>query len=334
MRFELPEDALALGAGVRDMVSRACPPSVIRAAWPCGDGSAVEGLWRALGDLGLPGLLVPEAAGGLGASELAAVAALEECGHAGVPGPLVETVTCTAPLLASADPLNLLPAVLDGSARVAVQAESGSLVPYAVGSVAVLCLAPPAEILPIAGAAVTGVDTVDGSRALAQVAGEGATLEVDPTALDLARRRAELGTAAFLHGLARRQRDLTVAYVSDRQQFGVPVGSFQAVKHPLADATVGLEFSWPAILRAAASLASGDPSAGLHVSMAKALTSDAAWRMSRVCLQAHGAMGYTVEYDLHLYAKRTWALAYAWGSATEHRGRVAAQLGLHEGMRT
>jgi alkylation response protein AidB-like acyl-CoA dehydrogenase len=70
-------------------------------------------------------------------------------------------------------------------------------------------------------------------------------------------------------------------------------------------------------------MVSNDPDVPLHVSMAKALASDAAYTMSRVCLQAHGAMGYTVEYDLHLFAKRTWALANDWGTAREHRAAVA-----------
>ena len=98
--------------------------------------------------------------------------------------------------------------------------------------------------------------------------------------------RGTLGTAAFLLGLARRQLDLTVAYVRDRKQFGVPIGSFQAVKHPIADAVVGTEFAWPAVLRAAYSLVTGDPHAPLHVSMAKALASDARTRC-RGCVCRH-----------------------------------------------
>jgi alkylation response protein AidB-like acyl-CoA dehydrogenase len=160
-----------------------------------------------------------------------------------------------------------------------------------------------------------GLATVDRTRTLME--SEPVELPAEHVAL------ATLGTAAFLLGLARRQLDLTVAYVKDRKQFGVPIGSFQAVKHPIADAVVGTEFAWPAVLRAAYSLVTNDPDAALHVSMAKALASESAYTMSRVCLQAHGAMGYTVEYDLHLFAKRTWALANDWGTAREHRAIVA-----------
>jgi alkylation response protein AidB-like acyl-CoA dehydrogenase len=122
--------------------------------------------------------------------------------------------------------------------------------------------------------------------------------------------------------------DLTVGYVKERKQFGVPIGSFQAIKHHLADATIALEFAKPVVWRAAASIATGDPDASLHASMAKAAASDAAQAVSDVSLQCHGAIGYTVEYDLHLFLKRTWALARAYGDAAWHRDRVGLALGV------
>ena len=134
--------------------------------------------------------------------------------------------------------------------------------------------------------------------------------------------RGALGTAAQLIGVTRRMLDLTVAYVTERQQFGVPIGSFQAVKHHLADARIALEFARPLVYRAAWSLAAGDPDASVHVSMGKALASDAAVLTSTKTLQTHGAMGYSFEYDLHLFMKRAWAWAGAWGDAPWHRARV------------
>jgi alkylation response protein AidB-like acyl-CoA dehydrogenase len=140
--------------------------------------------------------------------------------------------------------------------------------------------------------------------------------------------RGALGTAAQLVGLGRRMLDLTVAYVAERKQFGVPVGSQQAVKHHLADAALQLQFAAPALYRAAASMAAGSSDAHRDVSMAKALASDAARLVARQALQCHGAIGYTVEYDLHLYLKRAEALARSWGDASWHRGRVAWALQL------
>jgi alkylation response protein AidB-like acyl-CoA dehydrogenase len=123
--------------------------------------------------------------------------------------------------------------------------------------------------------------------------------------------------------------DLTVGYVSERQQFGVPIGSFQAVKHHLADAALALEFARPAVLRAAWSVAHDAPTRPRDVSMAKAMASDAAELVGRKALQCHGAIGYTVEADLHLSLKRTWALARAWGDSAHHTDRVSTHLTTH-----
>jgi alkylation response protein AidB-like acyl-CoA dehydrogenase len=133
---------------------------------------------------------------------------------------------------------------------------------------------------------------------------------------------AVLAAAAQLVGLAQRMLDMTVGYVKDRQQFGVPVGSFQAVKHQLADALMEIAFARPAVQRAAVTLIPRD------VSMAKAMASDAASLTARKALQCHGAIGYTVEYDLHRHLKRTWMLARAHGDAAWHRERIAEELNL------
>jgi alkylation response protein AidB-like acyl-CoA dehydrogenase len=120
--------------------------------------------------------------------------------------------------------------------------------------------------------------------------------------------------------------DQTVAYVSERKQFGVPIGSFQAVKHHLADALLAVAFAEPLVWRAAYSMAEADPEASVHVSMAKASASDAAQKVTDVALQCHGAIGYTVECDLHLFMKRAWSLIRRSGDARLHRRRVSRHL--------
>jgi alkylation response protein AidB-like acyl-CoA dehydrogenase len=200
-------------------------------------------------------------------------------------------------------------------------------VPFAMASRAVLQIGDGLRLLDLGDSRLTPVATVDGSRAAATVRGSGVPLDAPVTPALL---RGRLGAAASLVGLARRQLELTVAYVRDRHQFGAPVGSFQAVKHPMADALVGIEFAWPAVIRAAQSMTDGEPDVAIHVAMAKALASDAAYRVSRVCLQAHGAIGYTTEYDLHLFAKRTWALVADWGASGELREQIAEHLGIPE----
>ena len=138
--------------------------------------------------------------------------------------------------------------------------------------------------------------------------------------IDFDGERATLAAAAQLVGLGQRMLDMTVDYVKERRQFGVPVGSFQAVKHQLADALKELAFARPAVWRAASTLEPRD------VSMAKAMASDAASFVARRALQCHGAIGYTVEYELHRFLKQTWVLARSFGDAAWHRDRIAKEL--------
>jgi alkylation response protein AidB-like acyl-CoA dehydrogenase len=189
-------------------------------------------------------------------------------------------------------------------------------------------------VVPAAAAGRAPRATVDGARAAAELwwnpaeDGGGRLVTDDPAIVQLAFDRGALGTAAFLIGLGQAMLDMTVGYVTERQQFGVPIGSFQAVKHHLADAALALEFARPAVWRAAWSVAHDEPTRGRDVSMAKAMASDAAELVGRQALQCHGAIGYTVEADLHLFLKRTWALARSWGDTAFHTDRVAAALGV------
>ena len=118
---------------------------------------------------------------------------------------------------------------------------------------------------------------------------------------------------------------MTVDYVQERRQFGSPVGVNQAVKHHLADVGKAIEFARPMVYRAAWCLGADDlddVEVATAASMAKMLASDAVDLAARSSLQCHGAIAYTVEYDLQLWLKRGWALAAAWGSARDHRARI------------
>jgi alkylation response protein AidB-like acyl-CoA dehydrogenase len=141
--------------------------------------------------------------------------------------------------------------------------------------------------------------------------------------LDAALDRGALAAAAQLVGAAERCLELAAAYAGQREQFGRPIGSFQAVKHQLADAKVRLEYARPAVWRAAWSVANGHPRRALHVSQAKVQAGLAAQRAARSALQVHGAIGYTWEQDLHLWLRRCWSLELAWGSGAFHLARAA-----------
>ncbi len=328
MRFSPTGDHLALRDAVRELLDRECPPAVVREAWPGGDRQQVTAVWRKLASMGVAGILVPESRGGLGLDETFLVPVLEETGRAALPVPAVETIAVAAPLLAAVGD-DLLGLILGGDLEVACELTGGDLVPYAAVAGAILAgdltaaWIHPGSVLPVAA--------VDGARRLGRLAASSlaaAPLTRDPRLLRLAWQRGALGTAAQLVGLARRMLDMTVGYVKQREQFGVPVGSFQAVKHRLADALLRIEFAAPAIYRAGYSLATGARTADRDVSMAKAMASDAASFVAGAAIQCHGAIAYTVEYDLHLFAKRAWALSRAWGSAAWHREQVALALGL------
>ena len=314
MRFAFTDDQLAFRDATRELLERECPPAVVRAAWTSPTGRAPSA-WARLAEVGVLGALVPEAAGGLGLSLVDLVLVLEETGYAALPEPVVEHAAVAGPLLpdprAAAAGQRTVIAVAEPDAR-AVWADTADLVVVGAGA--------RWRVVERDAVMLEARHSVDGARRLFALGPPPDTAPVitDEQAFD----RGALGVAAQLVGLARRMLDLTVGYVTERHQFGVPVGSFQAVQHHLADARLALEFARPLVYRAAWSLAHHDPAASVHVSMAKAQAAGAAHEAGRAALQCHGAIGYSYEYDLHLFLKRAWALAATWGDARWHRARV------------
>jgi alkylation response protein AidB-like acyl-CoA dehydrogenase len=360
MRFALTSDQAALREAVRDLLRAECTPAAVRAGWPGepeADPARVRAIWSQLTEMGVVGAAVPESAGGLGLDACSVVGMLEEAGRAALPLPLVETAFVAGPLLAEAGGQEeSVERLLGGDLLVGAALDGSGLVPFAtVADLLLVGDARPAEatggsdeaggggarprrdggegvgVALLAPAAATPVAGVDGARAPGRVdlaEADGTPLDVDPAALARAWQRGVLGSAAQLVGLARTLLALSTDYVQERRQFGVAIGTFQAVKHHLANALLALEFAAPAVLRAAWSLDEGSPEAGRDVAMAKALASDAAEQVAATALQVHGAIAYTVEYDLHLFAKRVWAGSRAWGDADWQRAQIAAALGL------
>lgn len=345
MRFAFEDEQLELAAAVRDLLSREVPAERVREAWESEDGR-LRDVWAKLADMGVLGLMVPEAHGGLGFSEEEMVLALTECGRVGLPDPVLSSAMVVAPLLAEVIAQDSAPS---GAAPLAgtwlERLPGGATAVPAFSAARTVAFANSADVIVgYADGELHVVDptsvrlsperSVDGARKLSRLSWEAhpdtllAQGEAARAMIRNAWNRAALGTAAQLLGLGETMLDMTVGYVSERKQFGVPVGSFQAVKHHLADARLQLSFATPMVHRAAHSMANGDPEAHRHVSMAKAMASEASLFVGEQALQCHGAIGYTTEYDLHLYLKRTWALASRFGDARWHRRRVAASLGL------
>jgi hypothetical protein len=318
VRFAFTEDQIAFRDAVRELLAKECPPTVVRDAWGA-DVGRVGRAWPALGEMGVLGILAPESVGGLGLGFVDLVLLLEETGYVALPEPVVEHAAVAMPLLGEPT------AFLGGDETITSSFSHESVVPYAGRADRFLLVHDGAWLLvPRADAVLTPAESVDGARHLARVQcdpGCGTVVGEGPAAA-VAFDRGALGTAAQLIGLTRRMLDMTVEYATERRQFGVPIGTFQAVKHHLADARIALEFARPLVYRAAWSVADDDDDASVHVSMAKATASDAAVLTAKHVLQCHGAIGYSFEYDLHLFMKRAWALAAAWGDAASHRDRV------------
>jgi alkylation response protein AidB-like acyl-CoA dehydrogenase len=290
MQFAFTEDQLAFRDAVRDLLAGTCSPVDVRAAWDADDPWSAD-RWGALVEMGVVDVA------GLGLNEVDLVLLLEEAGWAALPEPLAESA-----LLG------------DGTQKVAAAAADATHVAGAAS----------ADLVVVGTRTYEPVDvdpqpSVDRARRLVRVGDLG-----EPTGeVDDPFDRMAFATAAVLVGLARRLVTMTVEYAKERQQFGQPIGGFQAVKHHLANAHLAVEFAAPAVYRAAWSLANDEPTVGRDVSMAKAMAGDAAEQAARVALQCHGAIGYTFESDLHLWMKRVWALSPAWGDAAFHRRRVA-----------
>jgi len=335
MDFRHGDDPLLLQATVRDFLAKECTPEAVRAIWESQTGRSST-LWKKLAEIGVTGLLVPEAHGGLGFDETTLVLLLEEAGRAALPEPVIGTSAVAVPLLrelGGALAGDWLPRIAAGEAIVAVGHPVSPFVEDA--HVAdLLLLARPGALHAVrsADARITEQPANDPGRRIASVeftpsaATRVAEGERARALLDGALDRGALAAAAAALGACDRMLELAVAYTSQRRQFGKPVGSFQAVKHMLANVKVKLEYARPVVWRAAWSVAHGSPRRSLHVSMAKLAACEAAALGARNALQAHGAIGYTWEQDLHLWMRRAWSLEQAWGRSSFHLGRVRSEV--------
>lgn len=336
MDFAFSDDQLLFRDTVAELFAAKCGPEAVRAAWDEGDGRDAE-LWAALAEMGVIGLTVPESHGGMGMNEIDLLPILTEAGRVAYPAPLLETTAVVAPLLAESAPAAIadrwLPGIADGSVIATIQLAGQPFVSDA--HIANLLVAQRGDSLyavPGDALRLTAQTSVDGARRLFTAEWDDADAErivsgADASAaIDRAFDRGAAAAAAQLIGLSEQMIAMTVAYVVDRKQFGVPIGSFQAVKHHLADAELKVSFARPVVWNAAYALANGSADVARDVSMGKCFASDAANVVARKALQTHGAIGYTTEHDLHFWLKRSWALAGSWGDAAWHRRRVASIL--------
>jgi hypothetical protein len=293
MKFELNAEQTGFARSIDDLLSRADTAAVNR-AWAAGDHEPGLKLWSRLADMGVTSLATE-------ATAVEVCVAFEAIGRHAVPGPWIESAAYLPIALPEVDLSEsratvAMPCALDADVVDDVYVVDGGL---------------------RGGTAGDRVTSIDPSRHLFEVTvGE----PVEHGDLDAAFDLASLATAAELLGAGERVLADSVTYVKQRTQFGRAIGSYQAIKHQLADVRIALDFARPLVFGAAL-----DPTPR-SVSAAKLQAGDAANLAARVGLQVHGAIGYTEEHDLSRWLLRIRALQSAWGSATYHRERLLADL--------
>jgi alkylation response protein AidB-like acyl-CoA dehydrogenase len=333
MDFFFDEDSRLFHDAAKKLLERHCTPDLVRQAWSSTNGS-IPGIWSKMAAQGLMALGIPESLDGLGRNEIDWALILEEAGRCLICEPLCETALVGAGLLSDAFDDDVcrqwLPQVCSGDTKIAFCLPEVPLA-YAADRADLLLLANEEAIhlRTVDSVELTRQRPVDHSQHVFDISWTPRAEDIlvsGPRARDAIKRafdRYAFANAAMLMGVADRMHGMAVEYAKVREQFGRPIGTFQAVQHMLAEAWVEIEFARPLVFRAAHSIATEHTDRSLHVSMAKAAVGRAAYHTSRVALQVHGAIGYTVEYDLHLWMKRAWWLAGRCGDSRWHTSRVA-----------
>ena len=326
MQFAFTQDQLTITEAAREMLVETCTPAELRKQLEAGNARD-DARWSTISEMGLIGMLAPEAVGGLGMTMVDLIGIAEAAGYVGLPEPLVEMAGLAVPLLARLDDnRGWLDKVLTG-AVVAIGHPVNPFVANADSADALLLadgddihLVMPSDVT------LTRAESFDPFRRLFTVDWTpSAATKVGSDWGDTADRGALLAAAEMI-GLAQRSIDLAVAYAKDRVQFGKPIGTTQAIKHMVASAQVKVEFARPVVHAAAAELPLGTLASRARIAHAKIAAGSAADVASRMAVQAHGAMGMTWEVDLHFFLKRAFALNYAWGTPAQHRETVMARV--------
>ncbi len=327
-----------------------------------------EALWATVVELGWPALTVPEEFGGIGLGAVEGAILAEELGRVVAPGILLATVTQFVPMVcatgsheqqarwlgavasgecrgtlavaeasSSWDPADVTATatldgsevVLSGTKRFVFEAASSDVIAALVryrGDVVV-------AMVPTTSADVRPIAAVDGARSIADVVLDGVRISVDDLLTGSAGVAGALETATVALaletvGTCQTILDVSLDYAKERKQFGVPIGSFQAIKHKFADMLVAVERARSTGYFAALCVAEGDDRRHMTVAAAKAAAGDAQRLLGKEGIQIHGGIGFTWEHDMHLYVKRAKSNELFFGTTSTHRARIADLLGV------
>ncbi|MER8083978.1 acyl-CoA dehydrogenase family protein [Streptomyces sp. NPDC058316] len=316
MDFQLSDDQRALGAGMRELLAGRFDRDRMRAALDGGTGID-RALWRELGESGLFALRLPEAQGGVGLGLPESVLLFEEVGRSLLPGPLITTHLAAGAVKGAAEG-GAVVTVLDAGQPVEHLGDADALLVLGPGEVRVLTGGTARDVAGIRESA-RPVRSLDPFTPLWRVTGPVGPGEPLPGAERLREEGALLAAAEQL-GSASRTTEMAVRHAGEREQFGAPIGSFQAVKHLCAEMLVRAELARAAVYAAALTEDRAE------IAGAKLLADEAAVRNARDCLQVHGGMGFTWEADVHLHLKRAWLRSGRWIAAAAAEEALAADL--------
>jgi alkylation response protein AidB-like acyl-CoA dehydrogenase len=329
--FGLTDDQREIQRTARELLADRARPERVREHAESGrnDGQ----LWRELCDLGWPGIAVGEEYGGQGLGRVELSILCEELGRAMAPVPFLPSVLA-ATLIAHAGSeeqrARLLPGLASGERLGALGTADAGAAELVIGApeaqVIVLVAGEQARVFDAAEAQISPLQAIDPTRSAARVEAAPEAGEALPGDLAAGVDRALVAVASELVGVCERALEMTVAYVKQRRQFGVPVGSYQAVSHRCAQMLLETEKARSTAAFAAWSADADPERLGEAAAMAKAAASDAGREVTASAIQAHGGIGFTWEADVHWLYKRAQLDAALLGGGKQHRARLAQML--------
>ena len=340
MHFAPTEQQEQFASNIASILEKECSSEALQSAGETSSG-CINGLWETLSETGLMGIAIPEKFGGLGMGSPDLIFILEEFGRSACSEPVAEHAVVAAPLIARWSQNEMTKEILEesatGSRKLTVGAPmDGRVVSVEKSDMILLSKENELHVVPtneILHTPMTSIDPRYKTSVIEWSPSPQTLISENPDAIEDMINRGALSAAAQAVGVAQKLLDMTVSYVSERKQFGKPVGTNQAVKHHCSDMAIAVEFARPLVQVASWAIDNErSPTENFtvsgEVSAAKALASEAVELACRSALQCHGAIGYTVEHDLQIWLKRGWILASAWGDALFHRRRLGEILGL------
>jgi len=325
MRFDFNDEQAEIKGTARQFLASRFKPDVVRELAEANRYD--DALWSEVSELGWPGIAIAEEYGGQGLGMVELIVLCEELGFACAPLPFLSNAAAGLVIEAAGSEeqkQRWLPGIASGEARAAIGDES-VLLDGEGAEVFVILGDDGPRLVASADATLEPLDLIDQTRRYSRPAGGGDELAGDA---DAGSDRMVVAVAAELVGLGQRAMEMAVEYAKEREQFDRPIGAYQGVSHACAKMLYDIEEA-RSLTYAAAWAADAEPeSLPLAAAMAKARASEAAWDVCKSSIQVHGGIGFTWEHDLHFLLKRARADGQLFGTAGQHKERVAALSGL------